>query len=213
MDHGAAVGLGHGDLEEVLPAGHRRLDLSGVERDAGCAPVLRHGVGLAVDDAFVCEARRLGRGVVIRQLRQLELVDEAELHIGGDRVVGGNEEVPTGAAGLELRQHFLVGAEDIDLDGNAGCRLEGLERRGVMVVRPGGDRHLRAEIAGEGGGIEEARLARENCGRKPEAGDAEEVAARNRAALQAHQFVRELIGGDRGIFSVPFAHDAVPFIV
>ena len=57
--------LGH--VPELLPAGHRRRHLGGVDDVAGGAPVLGHGVDLAVDAALVHEPRLVGGGVEIGQ--------------------------------------------------------------------------------------------------------------------------------------------------
>ena len=57
------------------------------------------------------EALVLRGRIVVRHQLEIERLDEVEVLVGRDRVVGGHEDVPAGGARLQLGQHFLIRAE------------------------------------------------------------------------------------------------------
>ena len=135
-------------------------------------------------------------GIVVGEQLEIERLDQVEALVGGDRVVGGHQHVPAGGARLQLRQHLLVGAEDVDVDGDAGLLGE------VVVV-------LLREVVGPGGDVERARQAGIGLARaqarhggaehrrgEAQARDAEEVAAADAALLVAAEFLEEFLGRD-----------------
>jgi hypothetical protein len=72
--------------------------------------------------------------------------------IGADGVVGRHQHIP---AGLQLGEHFFVGAEHAHGDPRAGGLGERVEVFLAVVVRPGGQRQAIAEFALLGGlGVE-----------------------------------------------------------
>ena len=121
--------------------------MRGVDRKAGGAPVLRHGVEHTIDGARVRKARIEGTGVIVRQLRDVERFDQVLGYIGGDRVIRRHEYVPATTAGLQLGQHLLVRPEDVDLHEGAGLIGEHFEVRRVVVVRPSRQNDAVADIA------------------------------------------------------------------
>ena len=132
----------------------------------------------------------------------------SELLVGRDRVVGRHEHVPAGGARLQLGQHLLVRAEDGDIDLDAGLLGELVEILLGAIVRPGGEIH-RAGKCGIGlARLEAGHGAAQHGGRQPESGDAEEMAARDRALLVAAQFIDELLRRDDAFV---FGHVIFPF--
>src|SRR5262245_10585335 len=113
--------------------------------------------------------------------------------MGRDRVVRRYEQVPAGAAGLQLGEKLFVRAEDADLDFGSGELLEFVEVLGIVIVGPSGERDLVADAAGEGGpGAGQLRhRLREHGGGEAEAGHAEELAPADRPVLVAPGLVNE----------------------
>ena len=82
MHHDAAGGLVARQVPELLPAcGLLRHGL-GVIGEARGAPVLGHGIDIAIDDAFGREALLLRGLVIIRQLCQVQRLDEVKVLVG-----------------------------------------------------------------------------------------------------------------------------------
>ena len=181
--HPAAV-LAADLVPEILPARHRLRDLGGVDAIAGGAPILVHGIDLAVHRAGLGEALiGIGGGVVHRDQAEIERLDQIGGDIVLDRVVGGHEGVPAGAARLQLGIHLLVRAEDRELDLHPGRGGEFVEILRIVIVRPAGQRDPVAQIAGIGAARHDQlrHAGGERRHGRAEAGDAEEMAARDRS--------------------------------
>src|SRR5262245_24424092 len=136
MDRDTAAIFVAGEVPELLPGGRVVLDFVGVDGESGGAPVLGRAIDRAVDRALGDLAGILGRDVVVRHLLEVERLNGPELGMGRDRVVGGDEDVPASAAGLQLGEELLIGAEHADLDLGAGQRLELLEILRLRTVPP-----------------------------------------------------------------------------
>ena len=197
-----------GEREELLPAGGVLGRHLGVDDEARGAPVLRHGVSDAVDGARPEEARVLGGRVVAGEQLEVEGLDQVEVLVGGNRVVGRHQHVPAGGACLQLGQHFLVRTEDVDVDVDARLLGEVVVVLLREVVGPGGDVQ-RAREAGIGlAGTQARHGGAEHGGGKAEARDTEEVTAGDAALLEAAEFVEEFAGRDvvrmlgHGVFSL-----------
>ena len=193
----AAGEIGLGEIEELLPGSGGFLRLLGVDDEPGGAPILQHRIGHAIDGAGAEEARVLGARVIVRQQLEVDRFDQIELLVGGDRVVGGHEHVPSGGAGLQLRQHFLVGSEDRHIDLHAGLGGEIIEVRLREIVGPGHEVESAGKVRGSGFARAQARHgAGHNGGGDSEARNAQEVAAGDGALPVAAQFLEKFLRGD-----------------
>ncbi len=147
VDEGAADQVGDLAQQRDVPAHGRRAArtpptrsrprrpaLRPVEADPGGAPLPGDGVAVArvvvgVDELPV-EVGQVGDEVLAQRL------DQVELQVGGDEVVGRDDDVVAGGAGPHLGQQVLVGGVDVVVDPEVGLGLEQRDGAVVDVVRP-----------------------------------------------------------------------------
>ena len=198
MHHCPAREAGLCEVEEFLPGRRGYSAPKGcIHCKAGRAPVLRHGIDLAVDRAGTGKALVEGGTVVVRDAGEVERFDQVLLDIGGDGVVRRHEDIPARPTGLQLRKHLFVRAEDIGLHCRPGLGREGLEVGGVVVVWPGRKDYPVANPLGQCRAGDEARHRRPKDGACcAKAGHAEEVPTGDRALLVTAQLFHELLTRD-----------------
>ncbi len=132
---------GHCRIEHQPPAvhrrvGHDRLDLRGVEADAGRAPHVHDTVLVArVVAGSALQQLRVEVGEV-RQLRLVELPEYARLDLALEEVGARHHDVVARVAGEQLGLEHLVAVEHVVADLDPGLLLEVLDHGRVDVVRP-----------------------------------------------------------------------------